>query len=239
MSERRCPKCGGLVGADAEWCTQCFARLDQGKATSEPEQAPVEESAPAPPAPGDGPGVPAEQPKPPQAVQSKLEGAPVRVSGDTFVWDCPQCDTENPIEARVCTACGTRFGQMFDEPEVHDVDPGRAAMFSLFFPGAGHFVAGKRSEGFARGIIFAFAIVMGIASIGPVRADSGGTYLLLMVVSLAAAAGLYVTSTADAGRAARGEEQILSMRVLLYSAVGLIFFAIVMLTFAATQARGG
>jgi hypothetical protein len=128
---------------------------------------------------------------------------------------------------------------MLQPPEEKKVvDPGRAATFSLIFPGAGHYVAGLRGEGFARGVIFTFALVMGIASIGPVRSGSGGTYLLLMVISLAAAAALYVTSTADAGRAARGDPQILSMRLLLYGAVGLIFVAILLLTIAATQARG-
>jgi hypothetical protein len=63
--------------------------------------------------------------------------------------------------------------------------------------------------------------------------------MMLMLLSFAIAAAIYVTSTADAARAARGEQQILPMRVLLYGSVGLIFLAIVILTFTATQARGG
>jgi hypothetical protein len=126
-----------------------------------------------------------------------------------------------------------------EEPEQkQEVDSGHAATVSLFFPGAGHFVTGRRGEAFARGVIFAFALVLGLVSIGPVRAGRGGTYLALMVLCLGVAAGLYVISTADAGRAARGEEQMLSMRMLLYGAVGLIFMAGVLLTFAATQASG-
>jgi hypothetical protein len=127
---------------------------------------------------------------------------------------------------------------MFEEPEEkRTIDPGRAAMFSLILPGAGHFIAGRRGEAFARAVIFVFALVMGVASIGPVRAGSGGPYLILMVLSLSAAAAIYVISTADAGRVARDEEQILSMRHLLYAAVALIFVSIALLTFAVTQAR--
>jgi hypothetical protein len=111
-------------------------------------------------------------------------------------------------------------------------------MFSLFFPGAGHFVAGRRGEGFARAVVFTFALLLGIFSIGPVRAGRGGAFMAMMVLSLAFAAGVYITSTADAGREARGETPILSMRVLLYGAVGLIFAAIAILTMTATQARG-
>jgi hypothetical protein len=49
---------------------------------------------------------------------------------------------------------------------------------------------------------------------------------------------VYVTSTADAGREARGEKPILSMRMLLYGGIGLMFAAIAILTLATTQARG-
>jgi hypothetical protein len=239
MSERRCPSCGGLVGADAEWCTQCFARLDDAQPTRPVEQAHVpgegsEISQPSRPA-AEAP-TSAEPPGRPAAPQG---AAPIRVTAEAIVWDCPVCGTENPIDAMACSACGTRFGQAFEEPEEKpEVDPGRAATASVFFPGAGHFVAGRRSEGFARAVVFAFALIMGLAAIGPVRAGSGGIYLALMVLSLSAAAGMYAISIADAGRAARGEQQILSMRVLLYGAVGLIFMAIVLLTFAATRADG-
>jgi len=166
-------------------------------------------------------------------------GAGLHAKGDSIVWDCAMCGTENPLEAAICSVCGTPFGQIFEEPEEKPaVDPGRAATFSLFFPGAGHILAGRKGEGFARGIIFAFALLLGIFSIGPVRAGSGGAYLFMMVLSLSFAAGVYVTSTADAGREARGEKPILSMRMLLYGGLGLIFAAIAILTLAATQARG-
>lgn len=237
MSQRRCPNCGGLVGVDAEWCTQCFARLEE-PAPERPsaEQAPAGDESPAQP----GEGAPAGTSGATRTPRSATGTAgPVKVRGEVIVWECSACGTENPIELKVCSACGTPFGQVFQEPEQSkEVDPGRAATFSLLFPGAGHVVAGRPGEAFARAIIFAFALIMGLASIGPVRAGSGGMYLLLMVVSLGAAAALYVLSTADAGRAARGEEQILSMRFLLYGAVGLIFIAILVLTIAATQARG-
>jgi hypothetical protein len=241
MSERRCPNCGGLVGADAEWCTQCFARL------TEPEAVETEQEAEVPAATEGSSGPGAEGEEATQADQSGFVhlgpqtgmGAGLHAKGDSIVWDCAMCGTENPLEAAICSVCGTPFGQIFEEPEGKPaVDPGRAATFSLFFPGAGHILAGRKGEGFARGIIFAFALLLGIFSIGPVRAGSGGVYLFMMVLSLSFAAGVYVTSTADAGREARGEKPILSMRMLLYGGIGLMFAAIAILTLATTQARG-
>ncbi len=238
MSERRCPNCGGLVGADAEWCTQCFARLDEPEAKSPQQESPTPSATPGSEAAGEVVAPAASGEFVHLGPQSGM-GAGFHAKGESIVWDCPMCGTENPLEATSCSACGTPFGQVFEEPERGpEVDPGRAATFSLFFPGAGHYVAGRKGEAFARGTIFAFSLVMGLISLGPVRAGSGGIYLMLMVVSLTAAAALYMTSTADAGRAARGEKQILSMRMLLYGAVGLIFISVVLLTLAATQARG-
>jgi ribosomal protein L40E len=242
--ERRCPNCGGLVGVDAEWCTQCFTRLDQGQVTVPGEQQTPEGQAvegsdvPAPPI--TAPGAPVRRPR--AAAAPAAGGTPsiVRAKGEEIVWDCTECGTENPIDAKLCSACGTPFGAALHQPEeLPDVDPGRAATVSLFFPGAGHYIAGRKGEAFARGVIFTFSIVMGIASFGAVRSGSRGANFLLMVISLLAAAGLYITSTADAGRAARGEKQLLSMRALLYLAVGLIFTAVALLTFSATSVRGG
>ena len=238
MSERRCPNCGGLVGPDAEWCTQCFARLDQPAAAEAGQEVPP--PAATEPAPN---GQEASEEGAPEFVHLGPQtgiGAGLHAKGEAIVWDCAVCGTENPLEAAACSACGTPFGQIFKEPEEGpSVDPGRAATWSLFFPGAGHFLAGLKGEGFARGIVFLFSLLLGLFSIGPVRAGSGMAYTFMMVVSLGFAAGIYVTSTADAGRAARGDPQILPMRALLYGAVGLIFLAIVILTFAATQARRG
>jgi hypothetical protein len=163
----------------------------------------------------------------------------VRAKGDRIVWDCPTCGTENPIEVAICPACGTPFRRVFQDPEESiSVDPGRAATLSLLFPGLGHFVAGRRGEGIARAIIFAFALATGIASLSAVRSGSPGPYVALMVLTLGAAGVLYVVSTMDAGRAARREAQLLQPRVLLYGAAGLMLVSVGLLTIAALQARG-
>lgn len=233
MSERRCPNCRGLVGADAEWCTQCFTRLDTPEARE-------------PAAAGEGdvasPGVTRPTSTPPASRSKPVADLGERVihsRGDTIVWTCPACETENPIESPVCSACGTPFRQMLQDPEEPiDVDPGRAAMLSLIFPGVGHFVVGRPGEGTARGIVFAFALVTGIVSLGAVTRGSGALYTLLMVMSLGAAAALYVVSTVDAGRAASRLPPLLAPRVLMYGGLGLILASLGVLVVGAMGARG-
>lgn len=261
MTERRCPTCGGLVGADAEWCTQCFTRLNgrqarPGPAKGKPsdEETPSGEARQAGDQASSAPRSAEEAARTRSSAEREAEplsehgtrsaepqqrGRGVRAQGEEIVWDCPACGTENPIDVVICPACGTPFGQMLQEPKERvSVDPGRAAMLSLFFPGAGHWIAGRRGEGIARGIVFAFALVTGLSSLVAVRSGSSDLYVVLMVLALAAAGAMYVVSTMDAGRAAQGVSQLLGTRVLLYGAVGLMLATLVLLTLAAMQARG-
>jgi hypothetical protein len=57
-----------------------------------------------------------------------------------------------------------------------------------------------------------------------------------MVICLASAAALYVVSTVDAGRVAQGERQVLTPRMLLYGATGLILVTLAFFIVAATSA---
>ncbi len=242
MSERRCPNCRGLVGADAEWCTQCFTRLDTGTA---PEVKPGAEAGGEARTPDEvvGDAAPLSEretrPASPTRPKADLGERMIHSRGDSIVWDCPACGTENPIDSPLCSACGTPFRRVLQDPEeVIEVDPGRAAMWSLVFPGAGHFVIGRRGEGIARGVVFAFALLTGLVSLGAVTRGSGGLYLLLMVVALGAAAGLYVISTLDAGRAASRLPPLLPSRVLMYGGITLMLASLAVVVIGAMGARG-
>ena len=258
MSERRCPNCGGLVGADAEWCTQCFHRLDTGTAA---EKEPVAEAgddigestaSSAPGTTGETAVEPGEaggdaaplseretRPATPTGPKADLGERVIHSRGDRIVWDCPACGTENAIDSPFCSACGTPFRKVLAEPEEEiDVDPGRAAMWSLVFPGAGHIIVGRRGEGIARAVVFAFALMTGLVSLGAVTRGSGGAYLLLMVLALGAAAALYVISTLDAGRAATRLPPLLPSRVLMYGGIGLMLASLVVVVTGAMGARG-
>ena len=181
----------------------------------------------------------ATRPAAPARPKAELGERVIHSEGDRIFWDCPACDTRNPIESPLCSACGTPFPQVLQEPEEEiQVDPGRAAMFSLIFPGAGHFLAGRKGEGIARGVVFTFALLTGLVSLGAVTRGSGGIYLMLMVLALGSAAGLYVVSTVDAGRAASGLPPLLPNRVLMYGGMGLMLFSLSVVVIVAMGARG-
>jgi hypothetical protein len=153
------------------------------------------------------------------------------------VWDCPTCGTENPLEAQLCSVCGTTFASLVERPPETKarIEPGRAAMFSLIFPGLGHYVAGRTADGVARAVVFLFALVTGLVIlIGGIR-NSFGPMLPLMVICLMFAMGMYVVSTVDAGRVASGERQVLTPRMLLYGATGLILVTLGFFILAATS----
>jgi ribosomal protein L40E len=233
-TERRCPSCGGLVGADAEWCGQCFTRLDRMR----------EDPVDAPPNVGPPPAEPAGTPEEAEGVRARTapasaEGTGIRVEGDVVVWDCPRCGTENPIEAGACRACGAPFGRLFEPEEAPPrVPPGRAVARSLVFPGLGHAAVGRTAEGWARGVVFAYAAVS-VVAILVMRAGSGlGPFLALFVLSVLAAVAFYALAAIDAGRLAGGEPQILSPRGLLYGAAALILLTVIVLVVIGVRASG-
>ena len=106
MGERRCPTCGALASADAEWCGQCFSPLERaGSRTDSPARS----------APTGTAG--------PTAIRGASGGA-IEVEGGTLAWTCPVCETRNPIEANECSTCGTPFGRLLAEPKAApEVEP--------------------------------------------------------------------------------------------------------------------
>ena len=253
MSARRCPTCGGLVGPDAEWCGQCLTRLTDRPAEAQPAAVASEREEPGSESAELHPAVPGAR----AASDGRANGGPrgdgrastsessgsrvVRSTPDGIVWDCPTCDQTNPIDTLTCTVCGTTFGRLFEPPDQGPrVDPGRAAMFSLFFPGAGHIAAGHPAEGIARAIVFLFALATGLLALfANLRGGGPGLFTVVMVLGLGAAAALYVLSTLDAGRVAQGTSPIVSTRILLYGAVGLMLATLTLVTIAATGASPG
>jgi hypothetical protein len=245
VSERRCSNCGALVSADAQWCGQCLERLEPppGQAGNEPipgtgpsgNGGPPDGEEPEPATASAVPRGATAAPPPAGAEAAALAGG-VRAGERGIVWDCPTCGNENPLESSVCGVCGTTFASVVEpkEESAPSVDPGRAATFSLFFPGLGHYLAGRTADAVARGIVFLFAVATGVVIlVGGIR-NGFGPLLPLMVICLGAAAALYVVSTVDAGRVAHGERQLLTPRMLLYGATGLILVTLVFFIVAAT-----
>jgi hypothetical protein len=155
------------------------------------------------------------------------------------VWDCPTCQSANPIESAVCQVCGTPFTRLFEEESPGPtVDSGRAMRLSLLFPGVGHLAAGRGAEGLARAVVFAYALVTVITILVARLGEGLGPFLPLLLISALAGVVLYAVTAVDAGRLARGEAQVLSTRALLYGAVGLMLVTLVVLVILGARATG-
>lgn len=245
---KRCPHCGGSNPVDAEWCGQCLERFTPKPA---PEPEPAADPAPpvvpemaavtgaglvAPLGPLDGttPGEVSLRP-PPAAALGLTRGAfTVREHG--VVWTCPRCDNENPLDAPVCDVCGTTFAEIA-RPKVErpERDPGNAALYSLFLPGAGHAYLGLWGQAVARAVLSIWVVFVALISLiqrGPGSAGIG-------IVFGIAATALWALAAHDAYREARHEESmvIVKGKVFLYLVLGLLVLLMVMLTSAGLSGR--
>jgi len=212
--ERRCPTCGALVSADAGWCGQCYAPLEPSGTSAERGVAPA------------------------IAAIRAAAGRGIEVDDGRTTWICPACETRNPIEADLCSACGTPFGRLFGEPEDRpQVDPQTAAVWSMVFPGLGHWRLGRKGDAFARFAMFAWAfgalLVLLFSRFG--KGGLGPTYPLFLVFLLASVT-IYVLSAVDAYRIAGGGAPIVGSRALLWGSVGLIVLSILIATFVTLPA---
>jgi hypothetical protein len=180
--ELRCPHCGGLNAASAEWCGQClepFPVVEPGDGLKEP--SPRVESAPAP---------------------ERAATGPFRVTSEGITWTCRVCDSVNPFDAARCTVCSATFAQTVNPPDREHIprDPGAVALASLFWPGAGHALLGLWGQALGRAVTSLW--VLSLALVSAVQQGlTAPTSLLFAVVSFA----LWGAGAHDAYRDATGD----------------------------------
>lgn len=202
MDDLRCPTCGALVIADAEWCGQCFTSLR--------------------PAPEPEPAVSSVLEKP--ASDGEERGGRTAAAA----WPCPTCGSQNPIELDVCGVCGTSFAQLLrqDEPGP-TVSPRDAFLWSLTFPGVGHAKAGRAADGVARGTLFVLSF--GLALVVMLSGVSSRPVFAVAVLLLVSGLTIYLGSAVEAYRIAEGGSPFVSARVLLWATVALIMVSVSLL----------
>jgi hypothetical protein len=202
VDEPRCPNCGALVSADAEWCGQCFSSLRAATPEPEPASAPV---LARPAGEGEAPA-----------------------GAKAAMWPCPTCGSLNPIELDVCSVCGTSFAQLLrkDEP-ASTVSPRDAFLWSLTFPGVGHAKAGRAPDGIARGTLF--VLTFGLTLVIVLSGVSSPPVFAVVALLLVSAITIYLGSAAEAYRIADGGSTFVSARALLWATVALIMIAVSLL----------
>ncbi len=274
----RCPGCGGLNPAAAEWCGQCLRRF---VAPPPPESAAPEPAGPEldgadPPRawvrelasdpdsliaragaqllarpPGSvGPGeaglddrpststpAPTALAAPPAAAIGTRRGA-FKVTEHGVVWVCPRCESETSIDLQTCEVCGTPFADLArpPEPERSPRDPGTAALYSLFLPGAGHAYLGLWGQAIARAMVSMW--VVGVVIIAGIQRGVSGSILIAVAFGIVAF-GLWGAAAHDAYREARREpdQVLLKGKMFMYLVLGLLLLLVALMVPAVLQVR--
>ncbi len=193
------------MSEDAEWCGQCFTSL------REPDPPPVPAPAVAEATTSAAEAVPAAE----QAAGGEPAGA---------FWPCPVCGTRNPIVLEACEVCGTPFAVVMRGETRREVDADAAFRRSLLFPGLGHAMLGYSLDGFARGAVFALAVVVLIFL--PLSVPTTALTILATVLSAAAAIGIYAMSAVETKRLTQRRGLVIESRFLLWGAVGLMMVTV-------------
>ncbi len=167
----------------------------------------------------------------PVPVRTATRGA-FTVSEAGITWRCASCGTVNPIDVQVCAVCGVTFADLMNpKPARVERDPNTVALYSLFFPGAGHWYLQMRGQAIARAVLSVWVVL--VAVIGGVI----GSRALAIPFGIAAFA-LWILAAHDAYREAQGDSRavILKGRSFVYLVMGLLMLMIVLLVAAGVQA---
>jgi hypothetical protein len=131
QADIRCPHCGALLRAGAQWCTLCYADL-RPKPEPEPVAISIREPSYAAGAPSGAPVDALSAPLSPLelAAQALLRHtAPdpdADSSGAPVGWPCTGCEAIVSFDEDACPTCGTRFlDGARGEPDLLDrIGPG-------------------------------------------------------------------------------------------------------------------
>lgn len=210
----RCSSCGATNRAGAEWCAQCLRRF-VAPPPPPPQRtlsSPADVSTPAGTRPPDAGSAPAREGR---------RGA-FEVTAQGITWTCPRCENVNDLGENVCRVCGTRFAEFVTPAATRPKrDPGTAALYSLFLPGAGHAYLGMWPQAIARAAVSLWVLFVVLAT--AFQRGAGGSLVIMVAFGFAALA-LWVVAAHDAYREANEEPTlvILKGKVFLYVVLGLL-----------------
>ena len=222
---KRCPHCGASNPESAQWCSLCLERFVEPEPDPEPdlhhEPAGAETSATA--------GA--------TTATRTAEYSAFQVTEEGIKWLCATCGTPNSIDSSACATCGTTFAETV-RPKVErpQRDPAKAALFSLFFPGAGHAYVGMWGQAVARGILSAWLLL--VTLVGLLDKKVPGSLFMATIFGLAAF-GLWLITAHDAFREATNDTNlvVLKGKRFLYVVLGLMALLFVVMFAAMMSAR--
>lgn len=253
---KRCPNCGASNPENADWCSLCLERFPgpepaepESPEPESPEPEPVPEPGPpgppGPPDPATTAGVAGAGSTPPASPQTDAPATPrsstdagtFRVTEEGIRWACPTCGTTNDLDRVACEVCGTTFAETVrPKAERPPRDPGKAALFSLFFPGAGHAYVGMWGQAVARAVLSLWVLL--VAVVGILDKKVPGSLIMALLFGLAAL-GLWLVAAHDAFREASNDAAAVLLRGkrFLYVVLGLMALLFVAMLVALMTAR--
>lgn len=154
------------------------------------------------------------------------------------MWTCGVCESSNPIEERVCAVCDANIAETLrpQEDKAPQRDPSTTALYSLFWPGAGHAYLGLWGQAIARGIVSLWVLAAAV-----VTAVQNGPFQPFPLMFAAISLGLWLVAAHDSYREARREPALVLLkdRYLLFVVLGVLGLLFVMLLVQGLQASGG
>jgi ribosomal protein L40E len=260
MSDKiRCPRCGALNPAGAEWCNQCLAVFHAPEPEPPPAAVEVPQAEPQVEATVAAPVTARAE----SSVQVEVDtgqvdtgqvgeaqddeaqddtgqpAAPVvatpvqhgafSVSAAGITWTCPICETVNPLSASICDVCGATFAEALGEKKPELPNKDPNTAALVSFILPG---AGHAYLG-----LWGQAIARGIFGLWALlvvvistASDQTGTKTIAVVFGLVTLV-LWVLGAHDAFREARHEpgQVVLKGKVYLYLMLGLLMLLMVLL----------
>jgi hypothetical protein len=126
---------------------------------------------------------------------------------------------------------------MRSEPTRPTVEPREALVRSLIFPGLGHRMLGRTTDGAVRGGVF--AISLAVALVAGLSGEPSAPLFVIVATFFLVAVGVYAVSAMEAVQLARGGDLIVTSRTILWVLVGAIFLAVGVAGFAVVSATRG
>ena len=227
---KRCAHCGASNPETAQWCSLCHERFVEPEPEGEPEPQPVAAGLAAAATSEGEQGTPA-------STAPRTDHGAFQVTEDGIRWVCATCGTSNGLELSACPVCGASFADTVrPKPERPQVDPAKATLFSLFFPGAGHGYMGMWGQAIARGVLSFWVLLVTV--VGILDKSVPGSLLMATIFGIAALV-LWLVSAHDTYREASNEPDkvILRGKRFLYLVLGLMALLFVVMFIALMTAR--
>jgi hypothetical protein len=163
-------------------------------------------------------------PTPPDEGE-KPEPAAIPESG---TWVCSVCEVTNPLEVEECPACGTSIFRSFgaEVEEQVRVDPQKALLRSVVFPGLGHAYAKQGLLGSAIGGLVLMSLGFGVGLVATGVGSFGWPLILLTIA-------VWVAAAFDAFRIASGQamDSVLLRPRVVTALVGMVMVVVILAAF--------